>query len=139
MSFNLADFKHIVSTIDDLLSMSEPQSFLNISTECEREEDWDEEKDDVENNRTFINLTFLLKNGTSSIRIYDETGVFFYMDRSGEVLKSIEFNDSYITLTDGAFKKALKQIRAFDRQHINTPKIINTPIDRASFGLAEVN
>lgn len=139
MSFNLDEFKHIVSTIDDLLSMSEPQSFLNISTECEGEEDWDDEKDDVDNNRTFINLTFLLKNGASSIRLYDATGLFLYMDRSGEILKSIEFNDNGITLTDGSFKKALKQIRAFDRQHTNIPAIINTPIDRASFGLANVN
>jgi hypothetical protein len=139
MSFNLNEFKHIVSTIDDLLSMSEPQSFLNISTDCEREEDWDEEKDDVNNNRTFINLTFFLKNGTSSIRLYDATGVFFYMDRNGDILKNIEFNDINITLTDGSFKKALKQIRAFDRQHTNTSNIINAKIDRASFGLAEVN
>ncbi len=139
MSFNLDDFKHIISTVDDLLSMSEPQSFLSVSTECESEEDWDHEKDDVDNNRTYINLTFLLKNGSSSIRLYGDTGVIFYLDRSGEILKNIEFNDGGITLTDGSFKKALKQIRAFDRQHTNTSNIVNTPIDRASFGLAEVN
>jgi hypothetical protein len=132
MSFNLSEFKHIISTIDDLLSMSDPQSFLNIAMDCE-----DSEED--ENAQLFIKLVFSLKNGNSEMRLYDATGVFHYRDLNGETLKSIWFDDSNITLTDGTFKKSLKQIRSFDRQHVNHPTIAHTPIDRASFGLAEVN
>jgi hypothetical protein len=38
MSFDLADFNHIVSTIDDFLSMSEPQSLINISNGYDEDE-----------------------------------------------------------------------------------------------------
>jgi hypothetical protein len=61
------------------------------------------------------------------------------MNQGGEILKNIEFDDSSIVETNGSFKKALKQIRDFDRQQPNIAKITNTSVDRASFGLAEVN
>jgi hypothetical protein len=136
MSFNLAEFSHIVSTIDDLLSMSEPQCSINISTGYDDEdEDDDEGNEDVE----FMSLDFSLKNGKSQVKIYDSFGMFFYMDNNGELLKYIDFDDTYIVETSGSFKKALKQIRDFDRKHVSTVKSTHTPIDRASFGLAEVN
>ena len=34
MAFYLGEFKHIISTIDDLLSMSDPPSSISISTAC---------------------------------------------------------------------------------------------------------
>jgi hypothetical protein len=140
MSFNLAEFSHIVSTIDDLLSMSEPPSSINISTgyDEEKDENEDEENDDTDDIE-FMSLTFSLKNGQSQVRIYDSFGIFFYIDNNGELLKSIDFDDTYISETSGSFKKALKQIRDFDRKHVSTVKSVHTPIDRASFGLAEVN
>jgi hypothetical protein len=144
MSFNLAEFSHIVSTIDDLLSMSEPPCSINISTGYDEENDDNEDEDedeenDVSEDTEFISLTFSLKNGQSQVRIYDSFGMFFYMDNNGELLKSIDFDDTYIAETSGSFKKALKQIRDFDRKHVNTIKSVHIPIDRASFGLAEVN
>jgi hypothetical protein len=66
MSFDLADFNHIVSTIDDFLSMSEPQCLINISNGYDENE---ESTDKSEGDRSFISLTFSLKNGTSEIRI----------------------------------------------------------------------
>jgi hypothetical protein len=142
MSFNLAEFSHIVSTIDDLLSMSEPPCSINISTgydEKNDENEDEEEENDGSEDLEFMSLTFSLKNGQSQVRIYDSFGMFFYMDNNGELLKSIDFDDTYISETSGSFKKALKQIRDFDRKHVSTVKNVHTPIDRASFGLAEVN
>jgi hypothetical protein len=140
MSFNLAEFSHIVSTIDDLLSMSEPQCSINISTGYDEEdEDEDEDNDNEDEDVEFISLTFPLKNGQAQVRIYDSFGMFFYIDNNGEILKSLDFDDTYVAETSGSFKKALKQIRDFDRKHISTAKSVHTPIDRASFGLAEVN
>ena len=142
MSFNLAEFNHIVSTIDDLLSMSEPQCSINISTGYDdKDENEDEDEDDDINNEDleFISLTFSLKNGQAQARIYDTFGMLFFMNNNGELLKSIDFDDTYVSETSGSFKKALKQIRDFDRKHVNTATSIHTPIDRASFGLAEVN
>jgi hypothetical protein len=66
-------------------------------------------------------------------------GFFTYVNQGGDILKNIEFDDSCITETNGSFKKALKQVRDFDRQNISTAKSTHAPIDRASFGLAEVN
>ena len=143
MSFNLAEFSHIVSTIDDFLSMSKPQCSINISTgyDEEDEEKDDEDEDDDNDNECveFMSLTFPLKNGQAQVRIYDSFGMFFYLDNNGELLKSLDFDDTYVVETSGSFKKALKQIRDFDRKHISSPKSVHTPIDRASFGLAEVN
>jgi hypothetical protein len=129
MSFVLSEVIHIISTIDDLLSMSEHPSPINTST------GYDEDDDEA----VFIKFTFPLKNGISQVKIYDSVGFFDYMNKTGEILKNIEFDDSAIAETNGSFKKALKQIRDFDRQQVGTVKSSNTSIDRASFGLAEVN
>jgi glutaredoxin-related protein len=132
MSFELPDFIHIVSTIDDFLSMSEPPCSINISNGY----DEDEEKDD---DKSFVLLTFPLKNGKSQIKMYDSFALFNYIESNGTVVNFTEFDDVDIMETNSSFKRSLKQIREFDRQQANTAKSVNTPIDRASFGLAEVN
>jgi hypothetical protein len=129
MSFYLSEVVHVISTIDDLLSMSEHPYTINTST------GYDEDDDEA----VFINFTFPLKNGVSSIKMYDSIGMFIYKNHSGEILTNIEFDDNDIAATNGSFKKALKQLRDFDRQQSSTAKITNTSVDRASFGLAEVN
>jgi hypothetical protein len=130
MSFNLSEVIHIISTIDDLLSMSEHPYTITTSTGYDVEDD-----EDVE----FIKFTFPLKNGISSIKIYDSVGLIAYTNCNGEVLTNVEFDDMSVAELNGSFKKAFKQIREFDRQQVNTVKGNNTQIDRASFGLAEVN
>jgi hypothetical protein len=142
MSFVFSEILHIVSTLDDLLSMSEPQSLVSISTDYEEQDNQDDENDDAEeedSNQIFLKLNFFLKNGTSEMKLYDSFGILSYSNFSGEILKNVEFDDRDIASLDGSFKKALKQIRAFDRQHVSQSKSTHTPIDRASFGLAEVN
>jgi hypothetical protein len=129
MSFYLSEVVHVISTIDDLLSMSEHPYTINTST------GYDEDDDEA----VFINFTFPLKNGISSIKMYDSVGMFIYKNHSGETLTNIEFDDNDIAATNGSFKKALKQLRDFDRQQVGAVKSANTSINRASFGLAEVN
>jgi hypothetical protein len=143
MSFVFSEILHIVSTLDDLLSMSEPQSLVHISTDYEeqdnQDDDNDTEEDGGDSNQIFLKLNFSLKNGILEIKLYDSFGILSYSNFSGEILKNVEFDDRDIASLDGSFKKALKQIRAFDRQHVSQAKSTHTPIDRASFGLAEVN
>jgi hypothetical protein len=129
MSFVLSEVIHIISTIDDLLSMSERPCPINTST------GYDEDDDEA----IFIDFAFALKNGIAKVRIYDSVGFLIYTSQSGEILRNLEFDDSEISETNGSFKKALKQIRDFDRQQVGAVKNANTSIDRASFGLAEVN
>jgi hypothetical protein len=138
MSFDLADFRYIVSTIDDFLSMSEPQCLIDIATGYDDEAEIEDEESEV-NEIEFMSLTFPLKNGKIILKIYDSFGTFCYLDSNGEVIKCINFNDADVVETGGSFKKALKQIRNIDRESINKSRINNTPIDRTSFGLAEVN
>jgi hypothetical protein len=130
MSFNLSELIHIVSTLDDSLSMSEAASTISVSAGYEEIDDCTEE---------FLKLLFSLKHGKVEIKISDSTGTFSYLNSNGENLKTVEFDDSYVAEITGSFRKALKQIWAFDRQNINTPKNTNELLDRASFGLAEVN
>jgi hypothetical protein len=131
MSFELPDFIHIVSTIDDFLSMSEPPCSINISNGYDEDEDGDE-------NKAFLSLKFPLKNGRSEIKIYDAFAVFNYIESNGNIVDFTEFDDVNIAETNSSFKRSLKQIREFDRQQANIAKTTNTSIDRASFGLAEV-
>ncbi len=118
---------HIINAIEDLLYIIESQDSLAISTGCD------------EKNYKFMKLTFPLKNGTSEVRVYNNGGACYYIDCHGNNIKSIGFNDSSLTDTEGSFHKALKALVALDRQQTSTAKNINLSIDRASFGLAEVN
>jgi hypothetical protein len=130
MSFNLSELIHIVSTIDDSLSMSEATSNISISAGYEEIDDCTEE---------FLKLLFSLKHGNVEIKVSDSTGAFSYLDSNEKKLKVVEFDDSCVAEITGSFRKALKQIWAFDRQNINIPKNTSELLDRASFGLAEVN
>ena len=136
MSFELPDFIHIVSTIDDFLSMSEPPCSISIFNGYDEDE---EDEEETKDNQSFVALTFSLKNGKSEIKIYDSFAYVSYIKSDKTVIIFTEFDDINITETNSSFKRSLKQIREFDRQQSNIPQITNTPLDRASFGLAEVN
>jgi hypothetical protein len=126
-AFVVPDIAHIYSTIEDLLYMSEPRASINISFGINEDE------------YEFIKFNFRLKHGSSEVRIYEDSGDSSYIDRNGENLHSVEFNGTEFTSTTGSFYQGFKDILAFDRQQANTAKITNTSVDRASFGLAEVN
>jgi hypothetical protein len=128
MSITTSGVAHVINTIEDLLAIIESQGSLSINTGCD-------DKDNI-----FVKITFSLKNGKPEVHIYNHGGCFYYLDCNGETLESISFNESNLTDMMGSFHKALKALTTFDRQYINTSKeVTNTSIDRASFGLAEVN
>lgn len=126
VSFNLSEVIHIISTIDDLLWMSDQPYTINTST------GYNEDK-------VFIKFKFPLKNGIAKVKMYDSDGLITYENQNEEILTSIEFDDRNVVALNGSFKKVFKEIREFDRQQANTVKSNITSIDRASFGLAEVN
>ena len=109
MAFYLNDFTQIVSSIERLFYMNESESIINISIGYY----------DLEYNQLFRKLSFSLKNGKVEIRIYDNVGVFSYVDIDGDVLINIRFTDDI----NGSYQKALSQILAFDQQHFNKSKI----------------
>jgi hypothetical protein len=127
MSIIATGVAHIINTIEDLLYLVELQHSLNIST------DYDE------NSNILVKITFSLKNGKSEAAIHNAGGKLSYSNFNGENLESINFNEQNLTDTTGSFHKALKALITLDRQQANTTKITNTTVDRASFGLAEIN
>lgn len=128
MSIVTTGVAYIINTIEDLLYLIESQHPLNISTDRD------------EQNNVFIKITFYLKNGKAEVRIYNNGGRFYYFNFNGENLESIDFNENSLTDTGGSFHKALKALMIFDRQHgTQQVKNVDNLIDRASFGLAEVN
>jgi hypothetical protein len=131
MSFVLSELTHIVNTLDDSLSMSEIQSKVSVSGGYHT--------DEYDNEEAYMKFFFSLKNGNAEIKICDSTATFSYLDRNGQNLQSIEFDDNSVDEINGSFRKALKQIWAFDRQNISSTQSTNTSVNRASFGLAEVN
>jgi hypothetical protein len=127
MSFSLPDVIHIISTIDDLLSMAEYPYTINTSTGYD------------EDDALFVGFTFPLRNGTTHVRVYDSVGLIAYENQNKEITTNIEFDSRSVAALNSSFKKAFKQVREFDRQQVNIDKSTNTAIDRASFGLANVN
>jgi hypothetical protein len=125
--FLVPDIACIYSTIEDLLYMSESQSLINTSFGVDEDE------------CNFIKFNFRLKYGSAEISIYQDYGNFLYIDRNGEDSDCTEFNRTEFTSISGSFYQSLKGVLSLDRQQANTTKITNTPVDRASFGLAEVN
>lgn len=115
MAFSLIEFTHILSTIEDLLFMSEDRSLINISTGSE----------DNEYNKIFIQFDFRLKQGKSEIRIYDTNGIISYIDADGENIRKLEFDQANISVTYSSFNKALKQILDLDRQRTNKISNLN--------------
>lgn len=114
MAFNWHELINILSTIEDLLFMSEPHASIEISTGSE-----DEKYD-----RVFTKIRFPLKNGRVEIILYYEEGFLFYNNKNGENLKCINFDDKNLSLQNGSFKKALKQILSFDKQSITTGRSV---------------
>jgi hypothetical protein len=127
MSITTSGVVYIINAIEDILAIIESQESLKITSGYD------------EKNNGFMKLVFSLKNGRSEINIFDRGGYFYYFDCNGEGLESISFNEHSLTDTNGSFHKALKAIIAFDRQQVSQAKNMNSSIDRASFGLAEVN
>jgi hypothetical protein len=126
-AFVVPDIVCIYSTIEDLLYMSESQSLINTSFGVDEDE------------YKFIKFNFCLKYGSAEVVIYEDGGNFSYIDRNGENLESTDFDRTDFTSISGSFYQAFKCIISLDRQQANTAKITNTSVDRASFGLAEVN
>jgi hypothetical protein len=125
--FVVPDIVCIYSTIEDLLYMSESKSLINTSFGVDEDE------------CKFVKLIFCLKYGSAEVSIYQDYGNFSYIDRNGENSDCTEFDRTDFTSTSGSFYQAFKSVLSLDRQQANTTKITNTPVDRASFGLAEVN
>jgi predicted restriction endonuclease len=90
---------------------------------------------------SFVALYFSLKNGTVEIEIHDDEAFCKYKDHSGENVKNTKFYQRYLSdaMSHESLYIALKEIRDFDRQHMNEAMSSNMSLDRASFGLAEVN
>ena len=107
MRLDISKFKHMVSNIDDLLFMSGCCQPIDISIDCE-----DEIQDKI-----FTRLSFLMLNGKSEIRIYQDRAFLIYLDITGEILKGIEFNNSMVRELNSSFNLALDRILMFDRQH----------------------
>ncbi len=131
MSFDLNQFKYIINTVDNLLSMSDSLSLINISTAYGVS---NKDKEAI-----FVELSFPLRNGMVKITMFDSNGFFSYINKNGEILENIEFSDNYIGQINSCFDIALKQIRDFDRQHSAQSKEVHVSVDRASFGLSTVN
>ncbi len=87
-----------------------------------------------------IEICFYLKNGKVTIDVGSQEHSFFnYIDDNEVVLTMAQFTNEIITDTNGSFHKAFRQIISFDRECSSQSKSTDTSIDRASFGLAEVN
>jgi hypothetical protein len=121
--FTVSNVLYIISSIDELLYMSESSLRPEISY-----------------TKDLIKICFHLKNGKVAINMGSkEHGLFNYIDDNEVVLTGAQFTNDAITDTNGSFHSAFRQILSFDRQHSSQSKITGNSIDRASFGLAEVN
>jgi hypothetical protein len=121
--FTVSNILYIISSIDELLYMSESSLRPEIS---------------YTNNS--IEICFYLKNGKVIINVGSkEHSLFNYIDDNEVVLTGVQFTNDTITDANGSFHQAFRRILSFDRERSSQLKSTDTSIDRASFGLAEVN
>lgn len=123
-NFTSSNIGFVINTIEDLLTTMDSQCLLKVSTVGD-----------------FVQLCFSLKNGNIEIEIHDDEAFITWKDYSGEHSKTTKFYQRYLTdaASNESLYKALKEIRDFDRQQSSITKGTESTIDRASFGLAEVN
>jgi hypothetical protein len=114
MSFNFDCLSHIINTVEGLLFMSKPQSFINICTGFNTRYTGFNT-----NGILFTKLDFSLRNGISEIIMCDNLCFIFYLSYEGENLNCIRIFYDDISKVTGSFQIALKQILAFDLQHID--------------------
>jgi hypothetical protein len=126
-AFVVPEIAYVYNIIEDLLYMNEPQSLIHTS--------FGKNEDGYE----FIKFGFHLKHGKSEVRLYEDSGDFSYIDQVGKELHSVDFDGAEFMNVNGSFYQAFKSVISFDRQQANMPKIDNTSVNRALFGLAEVN
>lgn len=127
-AFVVPEIAAIYNSIEELFYMVEPQPPINIYF-----------GKDEESACEFIKFSFRLKNGNVDVKVYEDFGNFEYINWNGESIHSIEFDDTEFASTTGSFYQGFKSVISFDRQQTNTAKITNTSVDRASFGLTEIN
>lgn len=120
--FTISDFLCITNSVSEILYMSE---FPTCS--------------EIYYTDNSIKICFRLKNGKSEVTIGSQYGFFSYIDHNEATLTSAQFTNDAITDINGSFHKAFRKIRSFDREYSSQSKNTETLIDRASFGLAEVN
>jgi hypothetical protein len=122
--FTIPNLLYIINTIEEFVCMSESPSHVDLSY------------NDYVNE---IILSFSLKHGTIKVSIFGQNAGFKYFDCDLKVLTSANFGNESITDTNGSFHTAFRQIRKFDRERASVSTNTDTSIDRASFGLSEVN
>ncbi len=121
--FTVSNILYIISSIEELLYMSESSRSPEISYTYNS-----------------IKINFSLKNGRVEITMGCEGHSFFnYIYDNEKISKSFQFTTNIITDTNGSFHQAFREIRSLDREYSSQAKIQDSSIDRASFGLAEVN
>jgi hypothetical protein len=121
--FTVSNILYMIGSIDELLYMSESSLRPEISY-----------------TNDLIKICFYLKNGKVTINVGSkEHSLFNYIDDNKVVLMVAQFTNDAITDTNGSFHSAFRQILSFDRQNSSQAKSTDISIDRASFGLAEVN
>jgi hypothetical protein len=122
--FTVSNISYIINTIEDLLITMDSSQPLKVSTVG-----------------SFIILHFSLKNGNVEIEIHNDEAFCKYKANDKEKVRNTKFYQRFLgdTMSDESLYIALKIIRDFDRQHANEAMSSNISLDRASFGLAEVN
>jgi hypothetical protein len=119
MSFDLSDFKYIISTVEDSISMLDDAK-ISVSTTIESNEDDPDalaEADNEIQNWIVFKLYFPLKNGFAEIMIDDDEGTAKYYNKVEKLLKEIKFDNMDVTGAVDSFNLALKVIISTDKQN----------------------
>ena len=113
MSFNLDQFTYIVSIVGDAVSMLDDAK-VSVATAVESNED------DPDESWIVLNLSFPLKNGFTEMLIGNDSGIAKYYNGAGNLLKEINFDDTFVKEMNGSFNLAFKGMIAADKQNKQT-------------------
>jgi hypothetical protein len=117
MALAFDSLAQIVNTLEGLLFMSNPPSFINISTSHGEIKGPNDKV--YYSSPLFFKLNSSLNNGTLEIAVCANVGYLSYLNYSKEIIECVSFNYDNIGVVTSSFQMAMRKTIDLDRHYIN--------------------
>jgi hypothetical protein len=117
MALAFDSLAQIVNTLEGLLFMSNPPSFINISTSHGEIKGPNDKV--YYSSPLFFKLNSSLNNGNLEISVCANVGYLSYLNYTKEIIECVSFNYDNIGVVTSSFQMGMRKIIDLDRYYIN--------------------